>query len=572
MSTEWFLALTEWIKNNGGQIHRSLILKQHSSDDRGIFAHEDISKGTLLIRLPERLAFSGESLPLDYKVSAQVETENDKSEEITRIASPWLRSIAALLTIFLNKESEEYTASLPASYETLLHESSWSDDEVYELLSGTSVGKMVLHDRQSNMLRSRFNTVVKPYLSSNGLVQNRSDDEIYSQFKMACACVSTRGFHLKSGEGNDNDHNISSSPLRQERSSYSGPYLLPFIDLLNHTSNRKQKCTTLQRQNPPKNSTTQGMNGISSQAAFVMVAERDISKGEEIFHSYGDNMAAAQLLQTFGFVEDSLVQRALALSCKDEPCHGITPCVLSRDSVIDACRGVASSNFVNDIKQKILTDPTLEDFDEWDLPTSNDINQRNVKEVKDHISEEIIINYDHPLSDELITLCCVQFLPAEAYDEIFDGESSDLTILSEDILEDFFLGNLVLKSIQCAIEKKVREYNDIDTPASSQQDAAARAEPLKGMRSIQSTIERDQNLLTRLVHNSSQKSEGENAIQMKRLTHSIYGLTIRIEEMTCLQKLEKKCRKILVRHVEGILHPDIESNDGDDNSSKRIKL
>lgn len=36
--------------------------------------------------------------------------------------------------------------------------------------------------------------------------------------------------------------------------------------------------------------------------AYCLCAERDISKGEQLLHTYGD-LSDAQLLQTYGFVE-----------------------------------------------------------------------------------------------------------------------------------------------------------------------------------------------------------------------------------------------------------------------------
>ena len=66
---------------------------------------------------------------------------------------------------------------------------------------------------------------------------------------------------------------------------YLGPFLLPVMDLLNHSDSPKHKVTTFQRDGQTKD--------------FYMMAERDIEEGEEILHSYGDKLTAAQLLLTF---------------------------------------------------------------------------------------------------------------------------------------------------------------------------------------------------------------------------------------------------------------------------------
>ena len=91
------------------------------------------------------------------------------------------------------------------------------------------------------------------------------------RFRQACMCISTRGFHLSSNN--------------EDTSSWSGPFLLPLIDLLNH--NPAQSCTTLQRDDTND---------------FIMIAERELARGDEVFHSYGKDLSSAQVLQTFGFV------------------------------------------------------------------------------------------------------------------------------------------------------------------------------------------------------------------------------------------------------------------------------
>ena len=42
---------------------------------------------------------------------------------------------------------------------------------------------------------------------------------------------------------------------------------------------------------------------VDDQCGMCVTAERDISKGEQLLHTYGD-LSDAQLLQTYGFVEE----------------------------------------------------------------------------------------------------------------------------------------------------------------------------------------------------------------------------------------------------------------------------
>lgn len=549
----WYSSLVEWIHKNDGFIHPSLILKETDADARGIYANEDVEKGTLLIRLPSKLAVSGSEFPSTY----MYQSTNEDSE---RLASPWLRCITALLSTYINEDHkyEQYIKSLPDAYETLIHKNSWSDNDVQTYLAGTTIGKMVLQDRQSNTLRTRFDSSVKPYMEANGLINetNVTDDELFKSFQMACACVSTRGFHLK-----ENNKDVSSGASDD---AYAGPFLLPFIDLLNHSSNQKDKCTTLQRRTAiaiPGQS-----NNSMAQDGFFMTAERDVKKDEEILHSYGNGLTSCQLLQTFGFVESSLVDRAIRGVFPGDIENDVTPVILSKERLIQACAHISLSKIPQDLEKQITTCPELlqQDFDIWELPSAPSLMDRNSNAVKKQIPDEIIVNLSHPLSDDLITLCSLQFLPDEAFDEIcevHDNGDSTLTMLSSDILEDFFLGSLVLRAIQHAIQIRLLDYPAVNFPAEIALDDDGALD--------------DATLLKALTSDATKTGLQPS----KEVIHGIYGLTLRIEEKACLNQLQESCEGLLISlgHPEGNYEQRaLEANDKDgdhgDSSSKRRKL
>lgn len=110
----------------------------------------------------------------------------------------------------------------------------------------------------------------------------------------------------------------------------SGPYILPLVDMLNHSSDPATKCTTLRPQTAPHNakSSARGQgsapgsipqakatgNSAAAQSgdarksedvayaySFTMTAERNVAQGEEVMHSYGDALTNSDLLRTFGF-------------------------------------------------------------------------------------------------------------------------------------------------------------------------------------------------------------------------------------------------------------------------------
>ena len=622
-------SLYEWIQTNGGVIHSSLTVQNkksvpsgseaeptihYQSDDcvndsnyrfsRGVFATTDISKGELLVSVPSKLVISGESWSQVYQKSlsspSQQNGGNQTSKRQKVTASPWLRCVGAFMSaVGGNSPTEDgsaktdhqfytpYINSLPESYDTLLQGKSWPDEDIEKILGGTTLGQIVLHDRQYKTFRRRYEQSIRPYLQSNSIVINSSptatgtynsksndeDEHYYNLFEKACSCISTRGFHLR----NNNVSPLSSAtPIHgstlknDEEKNYSGPFLLPFIDLLNHSSSSSIKCTTLQRGKPPIESLPLSKS-LNKQESFFMIAERDIKCGEEILHSYGDELTSTQLLQTFGFVEDANIQRAVTLSpqeaMKTKSMRCLTPAILSKASIIKACSIVAKSTYPETIRKMLLERPSNErldtaeldvnddvgDIDEvWDIP--NDVQNRR-KDTINVIPDEILIQSlninegdddDHDdeqysmLSDELVTLCCIQFLPDEAYTELMNenddsDKSSSICLLEKEVLEDYFLGKLVCKAILDAIEERMNEYSDIDLDNSS--IFGNKSNLQKPQQDVNTNkLQEDQKLLKNLMKS--------NDVTLKKKEHLLYGLTIRIEEKMCLMMLKKEVAEL----------------------------
>ena len=100
-------------------------------------------------------------------------------------------------------------------------------------------------------------------------------DNLYPLFLDGCMCISTRDFHMQSSSPSANTGDCSGGK------TYHGPYLLPYINLLNHSPRGSlERVTTLCRDND---------------GSFVMVAETDIVEGEEIRHSYNSVTAVTYI-------------------------------------------------------------------------------------------------------------------------------------------------------------------------------------------------------------------------------------------------------------------------------------
>lgn len=553
----------QWIRRNGGEIHPNLALDVVNDTSRGIKASQAIEKGELLIRLPGNLALDGSSLPLTFIVESAAASsgDNNKSSDTkqiaeSRTASPWLRCLTSLLiqcskhrgdkTNNVLKEQSEidfgpYLDSLPDSYDTLLDASSWPDEDVSTLLGGTALGMMVQEERRNHTLKERCNLSVKPYLKHVGLWAEDCDDEAkkssqFHEFQQACACVSTRGFHLQQADGETSA--TTESARGPADGNYSGPYLLPYIDLLNHST--EKKCTTLQRD--------------TSDGTFTMIAERPINAGEDICHAYGTGLTSAQLLQTFGFVETGASKRAAGnewgsddedgSDVSNKVRYGTTPVTISAQAVLRACHSVIDSSFPEELSQ------TMEENDipdeTWGLPTKE-------RDILSHglISDDIIVTAGEPLPDELVTLCCLPFLP----DEVYAEWSSDSCLWSAEILEDYFLGKLALRALMKVLGTKMEQYSALDSSACGLNILAGDEHKGDGH------DDPDVLLLRRAL-----KASNEDIVDENKRRRAIYALTIRLEEKHCLRLLQKEMINLLRS-----LDDDEEDREGDNDNGQSEK-
>lgn len=87
--------------------------------------------------------------------------------------------------------------------------------------------------------------------------------------------------------------------------------------------------------------------GTARHECIVMGAERDISKGEQLLHTYGD-LSDAQLLQTYGFVEAFQPGYENPHNFVPVPVHLVLQsCSESGDEVIVLCLCLASCSYTN---------------------------------------------------------------------------------------------------------------------------------------------------------------------------------------------------------------------------------
>jgi hypothetical protein len=461
--------LCDWVHQAGGFVHPSLKLTGHGPT-RGLITTAPIPKGNLLIQIPPTCVISGMHVP--SKVAGSP-------------TSPWLRCLGALLQVkkdSLSSSSTQqrkklllpnatlrtsftpYINSLPSrdEYETLFQ---WSINDIQQFLGGTTLGKMLLLDRNEKNLEKRYQVGVIPFLDHLGVLEMKKQhkrnkttdnstclDELtkssnYESFLEASMCISTRGFHLMS-DGDDDSKGLSTH--HQSVHNYHGPFLLPVIDLLNHDP--AKACTTLQRD--------------PSSGHFTMIAERTLIMGEDVVHSYGKELTSAQLLQTFGFVPPSHTMQLLN-STRGQQC--LSPVSLHKiDHLILSCLIVKNSVYPQEIQKLLMQRRNSDDHTEDEFWDVQDIPDRR---MGDTIPDEIVISmtlqnaHGSLLSDDLVTLLAVQFLPDDAFVEIFENEQDTTTTstrLDRSIVEDDpYLGMLICHSLLTALSIRVEEYTTI---------------------------------------------------------------------------------------------------------------
>ena len=291
--------LVAFLREHGAYVHPELELFGPARDnDRGVVALADIKAGELLIRLP---------------ASAVIAVcDDDGIPEWMPKAAASLSPVLRTALFLMHEESlgeaskwSPYLLSLPKAYDTLEH---WTADELAEL-TGTC-----LHDELSK-LRDSTGDLVGPVRvlwekSVAPLVKSSPDlwpDASLEAFLRACAAVRTRGFFDTAAGG-------------------GGPYMLPAIDMLNHTRENVATTLVVEREAPAQNrggasnadegarcaqragatdasssSQPSSSSSSSSPVVFSMAAERDLAPGDPVLHVY-DHLDNTQLMLTYGFV------------------------------------------------------------------------------------------------------------------------------------------------------------------------------------------------------------------------------------------------------------------------------
>ncbi|KAL3920794.1 MAG: hypothetical protein SGARI_006856 [Bacillariaceae sp.] len=230
-----------------------------------------------------------------------------------------------------------------------------------------------------------------------------------------------------------------------------------------------------------------------------------------------------------------------------------TPVSLHKiDHVIRASLIVKNSTFPKDLQESILGPSKKkaktaakvdnsercvdhDDQDDDEIWPVEDIPDRKLAKT---IPEEFLISTadaEALLNDDLITLCVVQFLPEEAFVDIFEDEQSSTRLDRSIIQEDAYLGSMVdeysAKSASgspSGSSKKRASNGDTGFPICK----AAKALTEK----IESAMSADKKQLSKLMTKATKSQQEER---------EIYGQTVRLEELSNLLALTCEIQQLV---------------------------
>ncbi|GFR45203.1 hypothetical protein Agub_g6597 [Astrephomene gubernaculifera] len=335
-----------WLRSRGGKVNQELdLFSVLESGDRGVVARRQIAEGELLLLLPitcalyiptnEELAKNPAAFPpaVHYLreqhpgLSPFLATSLVLMSELARAATASSEGGAAAAGAAAGGGSEwaPYLATLPADCpDCLLY---WSSEEKEEL-AGTAISESG-PDPASDVFRRH----VAPVLAARpdlwpGLTQQQQpaaaaggkgvkaaaggEDQGAGlrAFLRAAAMVQSRAFHLEA----ENWVSGAKEVVSELEGGGTQVFLLPGIDMINHSHNPVRRNARLDRLNVaqaaaaellPGGEGAEGKEkgkGAAVEAYFVMRADKPIAAGEEVLHTYG-NLSDAQLLQTYGFLD-----------------------------------------------------------------------------------------------------------------------------------------------------------------------------------------------------------------------------------------------------------------------------
>ncbi|KAI8471124.1 MAG: hypothetical protein J3K34DRAFT_238796 [Monoraphidium minutum] len=250
-------AFLEWLKRRGAYISPKLdLFGEGTGGDRTVRAREDVEDGERLLLVPEEATLTLGSGPGATGSAGSLSAQSPAAAYLSEAhptLSPFMRTVLLLMSEIARGEDSPwhaYIASLPESTDCLI---TWPKED-RALLEGTSI------EDKGRSAEEIWDADLSP------LVALRPDAWPpaggFAAFRRAAELVQTRAFHLKA-------ENWVTGAVQEAMEQL---YLVPAMDMLNHSTRPELRNTALERIKSPMTVEVEGVGEVSFEAFFTMKA------------------------------------------------------------------------------------------------------------------------------------------------------------------------------------------------------------------------------------------------------------------------------------------------------------
>ncbi|XP_078067284.1 N-lysine methyltransferase setd6 isoform X1 [Mustelus asterias] len=253
----------DWCRQSGLVLSSKVcVSKEGTVADYGLVAKDEIEEGELLFSVPRSAVLSQHTTTISDLLK--------KEEAALESPSGWVPLLLSMMFEITSSESpwKSYFSLWP-DFSSLHHPMFWSEEERNRLLLGTGVALAVEKDLLN--IEEEYNSIVLPFMNSHLNTFNPQKHTL-DLYKKLVAFIMAYSFQEPEDDETDDDDETPKPPM-----------MVPMADILNHVTNHNARLDF-------------------APDCLKMVSIRKISKGEEIFNTYGQ-LANWQLLHMYGFTE-----------------------------------------------------------------------------------------------------------------------------------------------------------------------------------------------------------------------------------------------------------------------------
>ncbi|XP_077996066.1 N-lysine methyltransferase setd6-like [Glandiceps talaboti] len=248
----------QWCQENEFHVNEKVkVGRQDSCSEYGMIAVEDLDEGECLFEIQRHL--------LLYSDTCKVADILKKGKSDLQSDSGWVPLLLALMYEYTNPQSlwRPYLDLCP-DFTVVDQPMFWTREEVLQELASTGIPEAVERDLKN--ITCEYNTIVVPFMKK---FPETWSLEVHTLelYKQMVAFIMAYSFTESSGEDSET----------------AMPVMVPMADILNHVSANNAHLNF-------------------DENTLTMVTTRPITKGEEVFNTYGQ-LPNWQLLHMYGFAE-----------------------------------------------------------------------------------------------------------------------------------------------------------------------------------------------------------------------------------------------------------------------------